>query len=128
WTQVLRMQKTKPEDFQRGLEIIERNSRAQVRLIDDLLDLSRIMSGRVRLDVQQIPLIDVVRGTIESAEPAAQMKGVRLEHILDPRVGIVSGDPERLQQVFWNLLSNAIKFTPKGGKVQVLLQRVDSHI
>ena len=129
WTQVLRRQGTpKPEDFQRGMEVIERNTRAQTQLIEDLLDLSRIMSGRVRLDVQQTAIIDVVRGAMESAEPTAQTKGVRLEGILDPRGGIVSGDPGRLQQIVWNLLNNGIKFTPKGGKVQVVLQRIDSHI
>jgi len=129
WTQILRRQGTpKVEDFQRAMEVIERNTRAQAQLIDDLLDLSRIMSGRIRLDVQQIALIDIVRGAIESAEPTAQAKGVRLESILDPRGGTVSGDPARLQQILWNLLSNAIKFTPKEGKVQVLLQRINSHI
>ena len=129
WTQILRMQRTlKPEDFPRALEVIERNTRAQAQLIDDLLDLSRVMAGRIRLDVQQIAIVDIVRGAIESAEPTAQTKGVRLESIFDPRGGIVSGDPGRLQQIFWNLLSNAIKFTPKGGKVQVLLQRINSHI
>jgi len=129
WTQILRKQGVpKPEDFHRAMEIIERNTRAQTQLIDDLLDLSRVMSGRIRLDVQQIAIIDVVREAVESAEPTAQTKSVRLESILDPRGGMVSGDPARLQQVFWNLLSNAIKFTPKGGKVQVLLQRINSHI
>jgi CheY-like chemotaxis protein/two-component sensor histidine kinase len=129
WTQVLRRQGVpKPEDFHRAMEIIERNTRAQAQLIEDLLDLSRIMSGRIRLDVQRVAIIDVVRAAIESAEPTAQAKGVRLESILDPSGGIVSGDPERLQQVVWNLLSNAIKFTPKGGRVQVLLQRINSHI
>jgi CheY-like chemotaxis protein len=110
------------------MEVIERNTRAQAQLIEDLLDLSRIMSGRIRLDVQQTAIVDVVRGAIESAEPTAQTKGVRLESILDPRGGTVAGDPGRLQQIVWNLLSNAIKFTPKGGKVQVLLQRINSHI
>ncbi len=129
WTQILRKQGVaKPEDLHRATEIIERNTRAQVQLIDDLLDLSRIMSGRIRLDVQQIAMVDVVRGAIESAEPNAQAKGVRLERVLDPLGGMVSGDPGRLQQILWNLLSNAIKFTPKGGKVQVLLQRVNSHV
>jgi hypothetical protein len=128
WTQLLRSRGARPEDLQRGMEIIERNARAQVRLIDDLLDLSRIMSGRFRLDVQQVSLLDIVRGALDSIEPAAQTKGVRLESVLDPQSVVVSGDPARLQQVFWNLLSNAVKFTPKGGKVQVLLQRVNSHI
>ena len=128
WTQLLRSGGAQPADLQRGMEIIERNARAQVRLIDDLLDLSRIMSGRFRLDVQQVSLLDIVRGALDSIEPAAQTKGVRLESVLDPQSVVVSGDPARLQQVFWNLLSNAVKFTPKGGKVQVRLQRVNSHI
>jgi PAS domain S-box-containing protein len=129
WTQILRKQGLpKPDDFHRAMEIIERNARAQVQLIEDLLDLSRIMSGRIRLDVQQIAIVDLVRGAIESAEPTAQAKGVRLETILDPRCGSVSGDPARLQQILWNLLSNAIKFTPKDGKVQIRLQRIDSHV
>jgi PAS domain S-box-containing protein len=128
WAQLLRARAPAPEELQRGMEIIDRNARAQVRLIDDLLDLSRIMSGRFRLDVRQISLAEIVKGALDSIEPAAQNKGVRLESIVDPKSVIVSGDAGRLQQVFWNLLSNAIKFTPKGGKVQVLLQRVNSHI
>jgi signal transduction histidine kinase len=129
WSEILKRQGTpKPEDLQRAVEAIERNARAQAHLIEDLLDLSRILSGRLRLDVQQIPVIDIVRAAIDSAEPTAHTKGIRLESALDPRGGMVAGDSSRLQQVFWNLLSNAIKFTPKGGRVQVLLQRVDSHI
>ena len=129
WTQLLRTRVIPdPPEFHRGMEVIDRNARAQVRLIDDLLDLSRIMAGRFRLDVQQVALLDVVRGALDSIEPAAQSKGVRLESIMDPQSVTVSGDPGRLQQVFWNLLSNAVKFTSKGGKVQVLLQRVNSHI
>ena len=129
WTQLLRARGA-PErtEFQRAMEIIERNARAQVRLIDDLLDLSRIMSGRFRLDVQQVPLVDIARGALDSIEPATHAKGLRLESVLDPQSVVVSGDPARLQQVFWNLLSNAVKFTPKGGRIQVLLQRVNSHI
>jgi PAS domain S-box-containing protein len=129
WTQLLRSRgAAEPADFSRAMEIIERNARAQVRLIDDLLDLSRIMAGRFRLDVQQVSLVDIVRSALDSIEPTAHTKGVRLESVLDPQSVIVAGDPARLQQVFWNLLSNAVKFTPKGGKVQVLLQRVNSHI
>lgn len=129
WTQILRRAGSPGTgEFTRGMEVIERNTRAQVRLIDDLLDLSRIMSGRFRLDVQQLSLIEVAQGAIDSVEPAAHTKNVRLERVLDPQGGVVSGDPGRLQQVFWNLLSNAVKFTPKGGRVQVLLQRVNSHV
>jgi PAS domain S-box-containing protein len=129
WAQLLRA-RANPEaaEVQRGMEVIERNARAQVRLIDDLLDLSRIMSGRFRLDVQQVSLLDIVKGALDSIEPTAQAKGLRLESILDPQSVTVAGDPGRLQQIFWNLLSNAVKFTPKGGKIQVLLQRVNSHI
>jgi CheY-like chemotaxis protein/two-component sensor histidine kinase len=90
--------------------------------------LSRILAGQLRLDVQRVALADVICAAIESAQPGADAKGVRLESILDARRGVVSGDAGRLQQVIWNLLSNAIKFTPKGGRVQVLLERVNSHI
>jgi len=130
WTQMLRSPQATEGgvDVRHGLEVIERNARAQIKLVDDLLDLSRIMAGRVRLDVQRVALIDVVQGAIESAQPAAQAKGVRLEQVLDPGSGFVAGDPARLQQVIWNLLSNAIKFTPRGGRVQVLLERVNSHL
>jgi PAS domain S-box-containing protein len=129
WTQLLRSRgASEPAELARAMEIIERNARAQVRLIDDLLDLSRIMSGRFRLDVQQVSLLEIVRGALDSIEPTARTKGVRLESVLDPQSVVVSGDPARLQQVFWNLLSNAVKFTPKGGRIQVVLQRVNSHI
>jgi len=129
WTQLLRSRgEAEPVELDRAMEIIERNARAQVRLIDDLLDLSRIMSGRFRLDVRRVSLVEIVRGALDSIEPTAQAKGVRLESVLDPQSVIVSGDPARLQQVFWNLLSNAVEFTPKGGRIQVLLQRVNSHI
>jgi PAS domain S-box-containing protein len=129
WAQILRRkQALSAEDLQRGTEAIERNARAQVQLIEDLLDLSRIMSGRIRLDVQRLVLSDVVESAIQSMEPAAQLKGVRLQRVLDPVPGLISGDPARLQQVVWNLLSNAIKFTPKGGRVQVTLERVNSHL
>ena len=128
WAQVLRVRAPSAEELQRGLEVIERNARSQSQMIEDLLDLSRIMAGRIRLDVHQVALMDVVRGAVDSLEPTAHTKGVRLESVLDPRGGLVSGDAGRLQQVFWNLLSNALKFTPKGGKIQVVLQRVNSHV
>ena len=129
WSQIFRRKGVpSPEEFQRGMEVIERNTRAQVQLIDDLLDLSRILAGRIRLDVQHLELADIAKAAVSSIEPAADTKGVRLEVVLDPRGGPVRGDAARLQQVFWNLLSNAVKFTPKGGKVQVLLQRVNSHV
>jgi len=129
WTQVLiKGQAANPADQRRAIEVIDRNARAQVQLIDDLLDLSRIMSGKLRLDLQQISIIDVVQAALDSAAPAADAKEIRLNSLLDPARVIVNGDAGRLQQVVWNLLTNAIKFTPRGGRVQVLLQRVNSHV
>jgi signal transduction histidine kinase/ActR/RegA family two-component response regulator len=128
WATVLRSPRSKGADPAQGLEIIERNARLQAQMIDDLLDMSRIISGKLRLDVQRLELAEVIRAAAETVEPAAAAKGIRLQLVLDPLTGPVSGDPNRLQQVFWNLLSNAIKFTPKGGRVQVLLERVNSHV
>jgi PAS domain S-box-containing protein len=129
WTQVLlRGRATNPTEQRRAIEVIDRNARAQVQLIDDLLDLSRIMTGKLRLDVQPVAIANVVEAAIDSAAPSAEAKDIRLVRVIDPAQAIVSGDAGRLQQVVWNLLTNAIKFTPKGGRVQVLLQRVNSHI
>ena len=115
-------------DLEQGLEAIQRNARVQTQLIEDLLDLSRILSGKIRLDVQWADLASVIDAAVESVRPAAIAKGITLRTILDPHAGPVSGDPTRLQRILWNLLSNAIKFTPKGGKVDALLERVNSHL
>ena len=120
--------KLDPEEINEGLEVIDRNARAQTRIIEDLLDMSRILSGKVRLDVQRLELAPVIQAALQTVEPAAQAKEIRLQAILDPLAQPVSGDPSRLQQIFWNLLSNAIKFTPRGGRVQILLERVNSHL
>jgi len=129
WTQVLlRGKASEPAAQKHAIEVIDRNARAQVQLIDDLLDLSRIMSGKVRLELRQLPLQGVVEAAVESARPSADAKNVRLKAILGAGNDIVSADSGRMQQVVWNLISNAIKFTPKGGQVQVVLQRVNSHI
>ena len=90
--------------------------------------MSRIINGKLRLDVQPVDLQVVVSDAVESVRPAADAKGIRLTKVLDPRGGPITGDPNRLQQVLWNLLSNAIKFTPRGGRVQVFLRRVNSHV
>src|SRR5579864_6300006 len=111
-----------------GLEVITRNARTQARLIDDLLDMSRIISGKMRLDVQRVDLSAVIDAALESVKPAAEAKGMKLHKMIDPIAGPVTGDPNRLQQVVWNLLINAIKFTPKGGQVQVVVERANSHI
>lgn len=127
WTDILRIDPTLSDDAREGLSVIERNARIQVQLVDDLLDMGRIVSGKMRLDVQRLELTGVIEAAIQTACPAAAAKGIRLQKVLDPGI-TVSGDPGRLQQVFWNLLSNAIKFTPKGGFVRVVMERVNSHV
>src|SRR5580704_1820277 len=123
WSQIMQNDKANTEIITQGLEVIERSARAQAEIIEDLLDMSRIISGKVRLDVQRVDLSSVVRAAVETARPTAEAKGVRLQTVIDPLNGLwVSGDVNRLQQVLWNLLSNAVKFTPKGGCVQVLLE------
>jgi signal transduction histidine kinase/ActR/RegA family two-component response regulator len=112
----------------RGLETLERNAAALTQIVEDVLDISRIVSGKIRLDVQPVELPLVVHNAVATVQPAADAKGVRVQTIVDPRVGPVSGDPDRLQQVVWNLLSNAVKFTPKKVRVQVRVERVNSHI
>ncbi|HEY2201522.1 MAG TPA: PAS domain-containing sensor histidine kinase, partial [Solirubrobacteraceae bacterium] len=129
WTQVLlKGGADEPAARRHAIEVIDRNARAQVQLIEDLLDLSRIMTGKVRLDLHQVSLPSIVEAALESARPAADAKQIRLKAMLDSIRAAVHADSTRLQQVVWNLLSNAIKFTPKGGKVQVTLERVKSHV
>ena len=127
WANLLRRQNSDGE-LGEGLAVIERNSRVQAQLIEDLLDMSRIISGKLRIDVQRVDVAEVIRASVESIRPAFEAKEIRLQMVLDTQIGAVRGDPARLQQVFWNLLSNAVKFTPKGGKIQVALERVNSHI
>ncbi|WNG31054.1 hybrid sensor histidine kinase/response regulator [Cystobacter fuscus] len=127
WVQVLRNGNLPPEKRERALETVERNARAQGQLIEDLLDVSRIMSGKLKLDVGPVEMGHVVEQALESVRPAADAKGLRLQTALDS-TGHVMGDARRLQQVVWNLLSNAVKFTPKGGRVQVFVERRDSAV
>jgi signal transduction histidine kinase/ActR/RegA family two-component response regulator len=128
WSQMLRLPSMSEKDLQRGLEIIERNTRVQAQLIEDLLDMSRITSGKLRLDIQPVTPAVVVDAALETVRAGAEAKGIRLTSVLDSSAGPITGDPNRLQQVVWNLLSNAIKFTGKNGRVQVRLQRVNSHV
>jgi PAS domain S-box-containing protein len=128
WAQLLKHDTADTVMLEEGLEVIERNARLQTQLIADLLDMNRIISGKLRLDVQQVDLASVVSAALDSVRPSAELKQIRLHRVLDPLSGPVSGDPSRLQQVVWNLLSNAIKFTPKGGRVEVLLERINSHV
>ncbi len=128
WARMLRSATLDAETAGRALETIERNARSQAQLIDDLLDVSRIISGKLRLDVRPVEIVKVIEASIDAVRPAAEAKSIRIQSILD-RVGdVVLGDATRLQQVVWNLLSNAIKFTPKGGRVQISLSRVNSHL
>jgi signal transduction histidine kinase/ActR/RegA family two-component response regulator len=128
WAQLLRSHTLKADDFERALEIVERNAQAQNKLIDDLLDISRIITGKLRLDVRPVDLAGVVAAVVDALHPTAEAKAIRLQAVLDPRAGPVAGDADRLQQVVWNLLTNAIKFTPKDGRVQVRLERINSHV
>jgi signal transduction histidine kinase/CheY-like chemotaxis protein len=128
WTRLLATGQLDPATSRRAMDTIERNAQAQVQLIDDILDVSRIIRGKLRLNVRPVELAPVIEAAADAVRPAAEAKGIRLHVVLDPRTGPVSGDPDRLQQVVWNLLSNAIKFTPKEGRVQVVLSRADSHL
>ena len=128
WATILERGELAPEQTRRAVQIILRNVNAQVRLIDDLLDLSRIETGKLRLAVQPVDLRLVIEEALDGIRPAAEAKNIRLQAVLASPGGPVSGDPDRLQQIVWNLLSNAVKFTPKGGRVQVQLQRVDSQV
>jgi PAS domain S-box-containing protein len=128
WTRMLRMKELDAETSERALETVERNARVQAQLIEDLLDVSRIITGKLRLDVRPMELMPVIDAAIDAVRPAAAAKNIELQTALDPLAGPVSGDPNRLQQVVWNLLSNAVKFTARGGQVKVGLERADSHV
>jgi CheY-like chemotaxis protein len=125
---MLRRDDVTPRDYQRASEVIERNARAQARIIEDLLDMSAIISGKVRLEVDRVELTHIVRAAIDTARPAADAKHIRLRTELDPMAGVeLRGDANRLQQVLWNLLSNALKFTPRNGAITVGLHDKGSH-
>jgi PAS domain S-box-containing protein len=128
WTALLRTGRLTGEQSARAIETIQRNAQLQNQMIADLLDVSRIVSGRMRLDVRPFQLIKVVEAALEVIRPAAGSKLIKLQTQLDPGAGPVAGDPDRIQQVMSNLLSNAIKFTPREGRVQVQLQRINSHL
>jgi signal transduction histidine kinase/CheY-like chemotaxis protein len=128
WVHLLRAAGQDDEVVRHGLEVIERNAEAQHQLIRDLLDVSRIITGKLRLDTRQIELAPVVEAAIDSVRQAADAKNIRLGAEFDDETGLITGDPDRLQQVVWNLLSNAIKFTPKGGHVGVRVRREGSDV
>jgi PAS domain S-box-containing protein len=128
WTQILKGSPQDVETVRRAIDVIERNTRTQEQLISDLLDMSRIISGKLRLDVRDIDLVGLINAALETTRSAAEAKGISIDSTLDPSVAATTGDPTRLQQCIWNLLSNAIKFTPQGGRVAVTLRRSDSHV
>jgi signal transduction histidine kinase/ActR/RegA family two-component response regulator len=128
YSRLLRSGMLSGEKRSRGLETLERNANWLTQIVEDVLDVSRIISGKIRLDVQPVHLPLVIDNAVATVQPAADAKGVRIQTILDPNAGPVSGDPDRLQQIVWNLLTNAVKFTPRGGRVQARLEQVNSHI
>src|ERR1051325_1338624 len=128
WARMLKAGELDESNSLRAVEIIERNAESQTQLIEDLLDFSRIISGKLRLEVRRVELASIIESAIDVVRPAADARGIDLQVVLDPAAGAVSGDPERLQQVLWNLLSNAIKFTPKGGRVEIRLARISSSV
>ena len=128
WARMLQSGQVSEARKAHALDVIVRQSNAQVQLIDDLLDVSRMITGKMRLDVRPVDLKGVVEQALDTARPAAEAKEIRIQSVLDPRAGPVSGDPDRLQQVVWNLVLNAVKFTPRGGRVEVRVQRAGSQV
>jgi PAS domain S-box-containing protein len=125
WTQIMRSGALDEEKLKRAINTIERNARAQAQLVADLLDVSRIVTGKLKLEPVPVDLPSIVEGVVEASRPAAEAKKITLESMIDPAAAEVMGDPVRLQQVVSNLLSNAIKFTPAGGRVTVVLERAE---
>ena len=128
WATILQRGPVDPGTLRQAVSVIERNARLQVQLIDDLLDMSAILTGKMRLEMGLVSPVTFIESALATVRPAADARQIRLEKILDHSAGPVSGDASRLQQVMWNLLSNAIKFTPKGGTVTVVLERSSSHV
>lgn len=128
WTHLLRDGRLDDKAAVHALETVERNAQAQQQLIEDLLDVSRVITGKLRLDVRAVAPASFIKAAIEAVLPAAEAKGIVLEESLPPDTVAIAGDPARLQQVVWNLLSNAIKFTPRGGRVRVSLELEGSHV
>lgn len=128
WAQVMALPNVTAENLKKGVDAISRNSKAQAHLIDELLDMSRVVSGKLRMEIQAVDLPVLLAASIEGVSPAAEAKGVIIRTRIDPSIGVIQADPARLQQVMWNLLSNAIKFTPGLGVVEVSARPEDGHI
>jgi PAS domain S-box-containing protein len=128
WTQILRMKNYARDAFPQAIEVIDRNARLQSQIINDIMDVSRIITGKLRLEVSPVRLDSVIEAAVDTVRPAADAKDVRIQVVVDSSAPPVAGDASRLQQVIWNLLSNAVKFTPKGGRILVRLERVNSSV
>jgi signal transduction histidine kinase/CheY-like chemotaxis protein len=128
WSRILLSRSEVDPETRRGLETIARNARAQAQLIDDLLDMNRIVSGTIRLDVQRLDLAPIVEAALDSVRPTLEAKAIAVRRTMDDGAGPLFGDPNRVQQIVWNLLTNAAKFTPRGGTIDVTVRRVDSHV
>lgn len=128
WAQILRSTRVDDATLAHAIQIIERSARTQSRLIEDLLDTARIVSGKLRLDIQPVDLTSLIENAVEVLQPAAEAKGIDIQLTLDFGREVITGDADRLQQIVWNLLSNAIKFTPNGGCAEVRLERADPHV
>jgi CheY-like chemotaxis protein len=128
WTRMVRAGELSPQQAHKAMDTIERNTRVQIKLVEDLLDVSRIVAGKLHLDLKSLSPADVVRTAVEAMMPTARAKEVQLSAVYDPSPCRVSGDPMRLQQVVWNLIANGIKFTPPGGRVEVIVGSVDDKI
>jgi PAS domain S-box-containing protein len=128
YARMLRAGMVTPDKLPRTYETIERNTASLARMVEDILDVSRVVSGKMRLNMQPVELPLVIHDAVATVMPGAEAKHIRLDTTIDPQVGAVSGDPDRLRQIVWNLLSNAVKFTPKGGRIQVRLERVNSSV
>jgi PAS domain S-box-containing protein len=127
WSRILATGENKPEVIEKGIETIRRNAETQTRLIEDILDFSRIISGKLRLEIRKTDLEDIIERAIDVVTPAAAAKRIRLQKIIGSTPHI-SADPDRLLQVLWNLLTNAVKFTPKDGRIQIRVQRINSSV
>lgn len=127
WSRLLRTRKLPADKTEQALVSIERNAQVQTQLIEDLLDISRIIQGKVRLNLCPTSLVLAIQAALDTVTPTASTKSIHIESRLDPQANIVSGDPDRLQQIFWNLLSNAVKFTPVEGRVEIRLEKVNNY-
>ncbi|HKO60057.1 MAG TPA: ATP-binding protein, partial [Pyrinomonadaceae bacterium] len=128
WSRMLSSGRLDREDSQHALEVIERNAWAQKQIIEDILDVSRVITGKLQLNLSPVDLVSIVDGALDAVRPATEAKDIKIETVIDSSLRMISGDGDRLQQVVWNILSNAAKFTPAGGKVKILVNQTPTHV